>query len=209
MLSPEEVKSMMIAVADTVIENEAILGDADRQLGDGDHGLGMTRGFTEAKKQLEALNPTSVGQVFTTTGMALMSSMGGASGAVFGMLFQSGGMAISSAEGLDGNSLSTFLDAAAQGVMNIGKAKPGDKTMVDALVAAQEVVASVKDGPITNALAAAAEGARQGMENTKDMIAQHGRARTLGEKCIGHPDAGAISVTIIFKAASEFAASRG
>ena len=73
--------------------------------------------------------------------------------------------------------------------MNIGKAKPGDKTMVDALVPAQAAAANVKDGTIAEALAAAAEGARVGMEKSKDMIAQHGRARTLGEKCIGHPDA--------------------
>lgn len=205
MLNAEEVKAMVIAVADTVIANEDILGEADRQLGDGDHGIGMTKGFTAAKAQLEALEPTSVSQVFTTTGMALMSTMGGASGAVFGMMFQSGGMAIASAEGLDAVTLSTFLEASAQGVMNIGKAKPGDKTMVDALVPAQEAAANAKDGTIAEALAAAAEGARVGMEKSKDMIAQHGRARTLGEKCIGHPDAGAVSVSIIFKRMSEFA----
>ncbi|MDA9764316.1 dihydroxyacetone kinase subunit DhaL [Opitutales bacterium] len=198
---------MLIAVADMVIANEDILGEADRQLGDGDHGIGMTKGFAAAKAQLEALEPTSVSQVFTTTGMALMSTMGGASGAVFGMMFQSGGMAIASAEGLDAATLSTFLEASAQGVMNIGKAKPGDKTMVDALVPAQEAAANVKDGTIAEALAAAAEGARVGMEKSKDMIAQHGRARTLGEKCIGHPDAGAVSVSIIFKRMSEFAAA--
>ncbi|MCB1122801.1 MAG: dihydroxyacetone kinase subunit L [Verrucomicrobiae bacterium] len=207
MLNAEEVKSMMIAVADAVIDNEKALSDADRQLGDGDHGLGMKRGFTEARKQLEALAPSSVSQVFTTTGMALMSTMGGASGAVFGMMFQMGGTAIASAEGLDATSLSTFLDGAAQGVMNIGKAKPGDKTMVDALVSAQEAAAANKDKEFAEALAAVAEGAREGMERTKDMIAVHGRARTLGEKCLGYPDAGALSVSIIFKAASDFVSS--
>ena len=205
MLNAEQVKAMMIAVSDEIIRNEDVLSEADRQLGDGDHGLGMTRGFTAAKEQLEALAPTSASEVFTTLGMALMSTMGGASGAVFGMLFQSGGTAIASADGLDAASLSTFIDAGTQGVMNIGKAKPGDKTMVDALVGAQEAVAAVKDGSINDALAAAAEGARQGMEKTKDMIAQLGRARTLGEKTLGHPDAGAISVSIIFKTASDFA----
>ena len=205
MLNANDVKAMMIAISDTVIQNEDKLGDADRQLGDGDHGIGMTRGFTEAKKQLEALTPSSASQVFTTTGMALMSSMGGASGAVFGMLFQNGGMAIASAEGLDSSALFSFLDAGTQGVMNIGKAKPGDKTMVDALIPARDAAEAAKDQPISEALVAVAEGARQGMENSKDMIAQHGRARTLGEKCLGHPDAGAVSVSIIFKAASDFA----
>ncbi len=205
MLNAETVKAMMIAVSDEIIRSKDALCEADRQLGDGDHGIGMERGFTEAKKQLEALAPTSVSQVFTTTGMALMSSMGGASGAVFGMLFQSGGMAISSAEGLDAAALSAFLEAGTQGVMNIGKAKAGDKTMVDALIPAKEAAASNADKSITEALAAVAEGARQGRENSKDMIAQHGRARTLGEKCLGFPDAGALSVSVIFKTASEFA----
>tara|TARA_B100001123_G_scaffold428940_1_gene546656 strand:- start:2755 stop:3378 length:624 start_codon:yes stop_codon:yes gene_type:complete len=205
MLNAEEVKNMMIAVSDAVIQNEDRLSEADRQLGDGDHGIGMTRGFTEAKKQLEALDPASVSQVFTTTGMALMSSMGGASGVVFGMLFQSGGMAIAKAEGLDAQALSTFLNASAEGVMNIGKAKPGDKTMVDALVPAAEAAEVAKDNAIHEALAAAAKGAHQGMEASKDMIAQHGRARAMGEKCLGHPDAGTVSVSVIFQAASDFA----
>jgi dihydroxyacetone kinase phosphoprotein-dependent L subunit len=208
MLNADEVKAMMIAVSDEIVRNEAVLNEADRQLGDGDHGLGMTRGFNEAKKQLEALTPTSVSKVFTTTGMALMSSMGGASGAVFGMLFQTGGMAIASDEDLNGQSLSTFLKAGTQGVMNIGNAKAGDKTMVDALLVAQEAAAANKDRPLSEALAAVAEGARQGMENTKGMIAQLGRARTLGEKTLGHPDPGALSVSIIFKAASDFVANK-
>jgi len=194
----------MISVSDAVIQNESRLSEADRQLGDGDHGIGMTRGFTEVKKQFEALDPTSVSQVFTTAGMALMSSMGGASGVVFGMLFQSGGMAIARAEGLNGESLAVFLEAGSQGVMNIGKAKPGDKTMIDALVPAAEAAKGAKDNSIQEALAAAAKGAHQGMEASKDMIAQHGRARTLGDKCLGYPDAGAVSVSVIFQAASDF-----
>ncbi|MGY8695490.1 MAG: DAK2 domain-containing protein, partial [Verrucomicrobiia bacterium] len=132
-LSPNEVKEMLIAISDKIIESEELLSEADRRLGDGDHGLGMKRGFTAAKAQLEALEPTTVGQVFSTTGMTLMSTMGGASGAVMGILYQNGGTALGDADSLDAAGLSTFMTAALEGVTNLGGAKPGDKTMVDAL----------------------------------------------------------------------------
>lgn len=203
-LSPVETKNMMIAVSDKIIESEELLSEADRKLGDGDHGIGMKRGFTAAKTQLEALEPKTVGEVFTTTGMALMGSMGGASGAVMGMLFQSGGTALSDCQALDASALSKFLDAARDGVCNLGGAKPGDKTMVDALAGAQEA-GQLSDGKsLPEALAAVAAGATDGMEKTKEMIATMGRAKTLGEKSIGHPDPGAVSVSIIFSTMSDF-----
>ena len=111
-LTPADIKEMLLKVADVIIESEEILSQADRDLGDGDHGLGMQRGFSAAKAQLEALAPKTVAEVFTTTGMALMASMGGASGAVMGMLFQSGGAALGANESLDANGLCAFLRGA-------------------------------------------------------------------------------------------------
>ena len=105
-LSPNEVKEMLIAISDKIIESEELLSEADRRLGDGDHGLGMKRGFTAAKTQLETLEPTTVGQVFSTTGITLMSTMGGASGAVMGILYQNGGTALGDANSLDAAGLS-------------------------------------------------------------------------------------------------------
>ncbi len=206
MLLANEVKDLMIAVSDEVIGNEEILSEADRQMGDGDHGLGMKRGFIEVKKQLEGLATNSIREVFTTVGMALMGSMGGASGPIFGMLFHSGGMAIKDASHFDGDTLCAFLDGAVQGVVNIGKAKTGEKTMLDALVAAKVAASNNKEKPISETLAGVADGARQGMENTKNMIAKQGRARILGKRSIGYLDPGAISVYIIFKAASDYVA---
>lgn len=202
-LSPEALKSIMIAVSEKIIESEELLSEADRKLGDGDHGLGMKRGFTAAKEKLETLDPKTVGDVFTTTGMTLMASMGGASGAVMGMLFQSGGMALGTSETLDATGLSTFLTKALEGVTNIGKAKPGDKTMVDALHAAAEAGKSSSDQSIQDAFSAVAEGAEAGMKLTIDMIATLGRAKTLGERSIGHPDPGALSISIIFRTMSD------
>ena len=203
-LNPVEVKEMIVAVCDKIIASEALLSEADRILGDGDHGLGMQRGFTAAKLQLEALQPETVGSVFTTTGMTLMSSMGGASGAVMGMLYQSGGAALNDCQALDAQALSKFLDAALDGVCNLGGAKPGDKTMVDALAAAQAAGKASVDLSLPEAIAAVAAGANEGMEKTKAMIATMGRAKTLGEKSVGHPDPGAISVSIMFNTCSAF-----
>lgn len=205
-LSPSGIKAMMLAVSDKIIQSEELLSEADRRLGDGDHGLGMQRGFTAAKTQLEALDPNTAGQVFTTTGMALMASMGGASGAVMGMLYQSGGMALGNAEELDAAGVASFLKAAFDGVTNLGGAKPGDKTMIDALDGASNAVASGSASSVSEALQTAASGATSGMEATKDMIATMGRAKTLGEKSIGHPDPGAVSVSIMFQTMSDFAA---
>jgi len=205
-LSPSDIKAMMLAVSDKIIQSEELLSEADRRLGDGDHGLGMQRGFTAAKAQLEALEPNTAGQVFTTTGMALMASMGGASGAVMGMLYQSGGMALGNAEELDAAGVASFLKAAFDGVTNLGGAKPGDKTMIDALDGASNAVASGSASSVSEALQTAASGATSGMEATKDMIATMGRAKTLGEKSIGHPDPGAVSVSIMFQTMSDFAA---
>jgi len=203
-LSPCEIKAMLLAVSDKIIQSEDLLSEADRKLGDGDHGIGMKRGFTAAKAQLEALEPKTVGQAFTTTGMTLMSTMGGASGAVMGILYQSGGMALGDAETFDAAGLSTFLSAALDGVTNLGGAKVGDKTMVDALAGAQEAAAASTELSISDAMKAVAAGATEGMEKTKAMIATMGRAKTLGERSIGHPDPGAISVSIMFNTASDY-----
>ncbi len=203
-LSPNDVKEMMIAISDKIIESEELLSEADRRLGDGDHGIGMKRGFTAAKAQLESLDPKTVGEVFTTTGMALMGSMGGASGAVMGMLYQSGGTALGTNENLDASGYSTFLSAALDGVTNLGGAKPGDKTMVDALHAAKEAGEASSGKSTGEAFADVAAGAEAGMEKTKAMIATMGRAKTLGEKSIGHPDPGAVSVSIMFRTASDY-----
>lgn len=206
-LSITETRDMMIAVADKIIESEPILTDADRALGDGDHGVGMERGMTAVKEALAGQEFPSVGKVFMAVGMAMMSSMGGASGAVFGTLFRSGGKAIKDAETFGGPEAATFFKEGTEGVMSRGGAKPGDKTMVDALLPAAEKGSEVADQPVSDALAAIAEGAAAGRDASEDMVATMGRAKTLGEKSVGKPDAGAVSVAIIAATMAEFAAS--
>ncbi len=205
-LSITETRDMMVAVANKIIESEPILTDADRALGDGDHGVGMERGMNAVKEALAADEFPGVGKVFMAVGMAMMSSMGGASGAVFGTLFRSGGKAIKDAEVLDAAGIVAMFKEGTEGVMTRGGAKPGDKTMVDALLPAAEAGEKAAAATVSEALVAIADGAEAGKEASKDMIATMGRAKTLGEKSLGKADAGAVSVAIIAATMRDFAA---
>jgi phosphoenolpyruvate---glycerone phosphotransferase subunit DhaL len=205
-LTPDQVRHMMLQVADAIIAAEPMLSKADRDLGDGDHGLGMKRGMEAVKAQLEPMAPASAEQVLVATGTAMMSSMGGASGAIFGTVYRAGGKAITGRP-FDSESLALMLEAALEGVMKRGGAKPGDKTMIDALAPAAKAARAAISQPIGQALAAAAQGADEGTEASKAMIAQFGRAKTLGEACIGFPDAGACSVSVMLNTMSNYAAT--
>jgi phosphoenolpyruvate---glycerone phosphotransferase subunit DhaL len=204
-LSPNQVRLMMLQVADRIIESEAMLSQADRDLGDGDHGLGMKRGMEAVKDKLADLEPASVEPVFATTGMAMMSSMGGASGALFGTVFRAGAKALTGRPVLDSEGLALFLEGALEGVMKRGGAKVGDKTMIDALSPAAEAARAAVALPLREALKVVADAAESGKEASRAMIAQFGRAKTLGEACIGFPDAGALSVTVILATMRDYA----
>jgi dihydroxyacetone kinase-like protein len=204
-LSPTQVRLMMLRVADAIIEAEPLLSQADRDLGDGDHGLGMKRGMEAVKAQLEPMEPSSVEQVFVTTGTAMMTSMGGASGAIFGTVFRAGGKALAGRAVFDSEGLALLLEAALEGVMKRGGAKPGDKTMIDAVAPAAAKARESITLPLPTALTAVAAAAEAGKEASKAMIAQFGRAKTLGEACLGFPDAGACSVVVMLNMMRDYA----
>lgn len=202
-LSKDEVQAMLLLVADRIIENEPMLSEADRNLGDGDHGLGMKRGMEAVKEKL-APGVESIEKAFAGTGMAMMSSMGGASGAIFGTLWRNGGKALAGRDTFDAQGLADLIKAGLEGVMARGGAKPGDKTMIDALHPAMLKAQEVASQPLPEAITAVAQAATDGREASKAMIATMGRAKTLGEQSIGHPDAGACSVVVIFDAMKEY-----
>jgi dihydroxyacetone kinase-like protein len=204
-LSPTQVRLMMLRVADAIIEAEPLLSQADRDLGDGDHGLGMKRGMEAVKAQLEPMEPSSVEQVFVSTGTAMMTSMGGASGAIFGTVFRAGGKALAGRAVFDSEGLALLLEAALEGVMKRGGAKPGDKTMIDAVAPAAAKARESITLALSAALTAVAAAAEAGKEASKAMIAQFGRAKTLGEACLGFPDAGACSVVIMLSTMRDYA----
>ena len=196
---------MLLAVADRVIAAEPELSEADRNLGDGDHGLGMQRGMTAVKEKLGAMpEGEAIDKLFSAAGMAMMSSMGGASGAIFGTLFRDGGKALVGKATFAAPELAAFFRAACDGVMARGKAKPGDKTMVDALHPAAEKAAALADASLPDAVTEVAAAAAAGMDSSKGMVASLGRAKSLGQGSAGYPDAGALSVTVICEAMRQF-----
>ena len=195
---------MVKQVAISIIDSEPLLTDADRNLGDGDHGLGMERGMKAVIEKIESSSFNQISDVFKSAGMAMMSSMGGASGALFGTLFRNGGKALDGEETLNSDGLKSFLNAANEGVKSRGGASPGDKTMIDALEPAAQKASENISLPLYELISLVSQAADRGKEESKNMIATMGRAKTLGERSLGHPDAGACSVAIILKSMSEF-----
>ncbi len=204
-LTSPQFKEMLLRVADAIIAAEPLLSEADRNLGDGDHGIGMQRGMEAVQAKLGAQDDNSpLDKHAQTMGMAMMSSMGGASGIVFGSLFMGGGKGLVGHETLTSAALASFLKSAAESVCARGKAKVGDKTMVDALQPAADKAAECGEAPLAEAATAIAAAGVAGREASKDMIATLGRAKSLGEGSLGFPDAGACSVAIILETIRDY-----
>ena len=187
-LALQEVQEMILYVANGMLASKDRLTQADKAIGDGDHGVGMARGFEAVRKKLEGQEFAALDQIFNAVGMALMTSVGGAAGAVFGTLFRGGAKNLKDQSVLTAGNLSQLLLDGLQAVKERGKSKPGDKTMVDALEPAALESKNQIAAPLDTALAAVTEAARLGMEKTKDMVATVGKAKTLGERSLGYPD---------------------
>ncbi|CAN5353767.1 dihydroxyacetone kinase subunit DhaL [soil metagenome] len=198
-LSLDDVKARLIAACQAIVDNQDRLTKADQAIGDGDHGVGMARGFRAAREALETKPAATVGELFKNAGMAVLMKSGGASGAVFGTFLTGMGKALPGST-LDASSYVEALRQALAAVQTRGGAKPGAKTMIDALVPAIAAAASAQE--IEGALLLAGEGALAGVEATKGMIATTGKAKALGERSLGHPDPGAISLSLILGAFS-------
>ena len=208
-LDPAQTRAMLLQVADKIIAAEPELSEADRRLGDGDHGIGMQRGMEAAKAKIAEMDESAtVGELFGATGMAMMSSMGGASGVVFGSMFRAGTKVLKeSPQAFTSEGLAQLLRAAGETIMKRGGAKPGDKTMLDALIPAADKAEASTELPLSESLDLTATAAEQGRDDSCALIATMGRAKTLGEKSIGHPDAGACSVAIILRTMADCAAN--
>lgn len=166
---------------------------ADQVVGDGDHGLAIGRGFHAADAFLSSRVHTDVGELLEGMGTAMLTSMGGASGAIYGTLFRRGGHALIGRPSFDAEALANFLEEGLAGVTARGGALPGDKTIVDAIGPAATAARTSIGLPLADALIAVSLAATQGADSTKGMLASQGRARTLGERALGHVDPGALS----------------
>jgi phosphoenolpyruvate---glycerone phosphotransferase subunit DhaL len=203
-LTLSEATAMFLHVAARMQEGEDLLTQADKAVGDGDHGIGMARGFAAVQAKLEAAPPGTVAELLKTTGMALITSVGGASGVIFGTLFRGGARNVGAATVFNAETLACMLGDGLAAVQERGKAKPGDKTMVDALSPAAAAAAEMAAAPLDEALPPVAEAARLGLERTKEMIAATGKAMALGPRALGHVDPGALSMVLILQAMAEY-----
>ncbi len=205
-LSIEQTREMLLYVAKRVIENKQLLTEKDSAIGDGDHGTGMAAGFGKVIEKLTDMQAGTINELFTATGRTLISTMGGASGIIFGTMFHGGTKSMASMAEMDERSFADLFFFSLKAIKERGGAEPGDKTMVDAF---EPAAMSMRQDPTPGfpaMLERAAAAAKAGMERTKDLVAKYGRAKSLMERSIGHEDPGAVSVWIIFQAMHAYAA---
>jgi phosphoenolpyruvate---glycerone phosphotransferase subunit DhaL len=204
-ITASEVRAWIGAYATTIAEHRAELVRLDTAIGDGDHGTNMDRGMRAAMEKLEATDGDDIGALLKAVGMALVSKVGGAAGPLYGTLFLQMGMATSGRSELDLAGWREALEAGVKGVQARGKAEPGDKTMVDALLPALESLrAAEADGAaLGDALRRSAGAAEDGMKATIPLEARRGRASYLGPRSVGHQDPGATSSQLLLAAAAE------
>ncbi|MBO0829637.1 MAG: dihydroxyacetone kinase subunit L [Streptosporangiales bacterium] len=200
-VSHGQVRAWVEAFAAAVAEQKVALTDLDRAIGDGDHGINMDRGM---RAVVDKLAGDDVGGQLRTVGMTLLSKVGGASGPLYGTFFIEMGKAVGASAELSDADLVSAVEAGIEGVRKRGKAEPGDKTMVDALLPALDALREAVDGgaDLGTALARAADAAERGRDATEPLVARKGRASYLGERSAGHVDPGATSTALLFRTAA-------
>lgn len=178
------------------------LTELDSPIGDADHGINMDRGFTVVIERLPGVMDKDIGTILKTVGMALVSTVGGASGPLYGTAFLRAGTALADKQELMPEDLVAGFGAAVEGIQQRGKAQPGEKTMVDVLVPALEAMrqAIAQGNDVTAALRAAEAAAREAVPRTIPLLATKGRASYLGERSVGHQDPGATSSWLLIRA---------
>jgi dihydroxyacetone kinase-like protein len=198
-LDPQSLADALLDVAGAMRESVPELTHADQAIGDGDHGLAIERGFQAVATALAKSAHDDIGEVFETTGTAMLMSMGGASGAIYGTFFRRGGSAVRGRRSLDAECFATFLEEALRGVVERCGANVGDKTIIDAVTPAAAAANLLRHGSLSEALGRAAQAAEAGAERTRGLRATLGRARAVGERAIGHVDPGALSFSIMLR----------
>ena len=188
-----------------VIKNQTQLTELDSAIGDADHGINMARGMTAVIDKLDGHEPSHANELFKIVAMALVTSVGGASGPLYGTFFLRFAGAAGPATELDIEALAMAMDAGLTGIMERGKAEPGDKTMVDALSPAVDAMEAVikSSGDLATAVTSARDAAAAGRDATVPLVARKGRASYLGERSAGHMDPGAASMSLLFDALAE------
>lgn len=201
MVDNKKIIEILLNISKKINENKDYLTQLDNEIGDGDHGINLARGFLEVEKKLCTLEDKDIGTILKIVGMTLVSTVGGASGPLYGTAFMYAGKEMADRTQINLDDFKVILKTAIDGIMMRGKAVKGEKTMLDAMIPAHEAMINETDVDI--ALNKAIEAAKQGIEYTKTIIATKGRASYLGERSIGHQDPGATSFTYLLEAITE------
>lgn len=203
--------SKVIAIIEKIIadvdEQKLFFTELDNVIGDGDHGINLARGFDAVKDVMPTFEGKDIGAVMKTIGMKLVSTVGGASGPLYGTAFMKAGAYLNGKQEMNMDDFIGMMEVAIDGIQKRGKAVQGEKTMLDAMIPAYEAMkASYEaDADVKKALDAGVAAAEEGIEYTKTIIATKGRASYLGERSIGHQDPGATSFTLMLKAVQALA----
>jgi dihydroxyacetone kinase, phosphoprotein-dependent, L subunit len=194
-LNASDVRYVIDKIGAVIEENKDYLTELDSAIGDADHGINMNKGFQAVTLKLKSTDSDDIGNILKAVGMALVSNVGGASGPLYGTAFMKAGAYAAGKKEININDFVSMMDVAIEGIKMRGRAEAGDKTMLDALEpAAASLKNALQEGKTPlEALSAAKESAKSGAEKTKEIAARKGRASYLGERSIGHQDAGATS----------------
>lgn len=201
MVTKEQILQWLQSVATVIEQNKDYLTELDSAIGDADHGINMNRGFQKVVSQLATVADKDIGSIFKTVSMTLISSVGGASGPLYGTMFLRGSTAVANKSELIDEDMVLLFEAFVDGVVQRGKANLGDKTMLDSLAPATEAFKQAIATNLTTveALEKAVAAAEEGMKNTIPIVAKKGRSSYLGDRSAGHQDPGATSVYFILR----------
>lgn len=211
MVTKAEVLDFIRIYGDKMAAHRQELTDLDQVIGDGDHGINMNRGFKAVSEKLPTFADETIEEILKAVGMTLVSTVGGASGPLYGTAFIRAGASAKSKETLSDQDVVLAFDEGVSGIQYRGKAVQGEKTILDSMIPAIDAMKkSIREGnPMTVAFEEAEKAAWKGVEYTKTIIATKGRASYLGERSIGHQDPGATSMAYLFQAAKEAAQKSG
>lgn len=204
-ITTEDIVRWINQVAAVLHENRDYLTQLDSPIGDADHGINMDRGFKAVAEKLPTVANMDIGSILKTVGTTLVSTVGGASGPLYGTAFLRAGMATAGKNELYEADVVTMLEAALEGIKTRGKAQPGEKTMVDALTPALAAMkeAEQQNRGMSQLLRRGSDAAEAGVKATIPLLATKGRASYLGERSIGHQDPGATSSWLMLKALAD------
>ena len=199
MISTEKLLEMIRDMSGIIQQNKDFLTELDMPIGDSGHGINLARGLLAVEAKLPTLEGKDAGTILKTVGMTLVSTVGGASGPLYGTAFMKAGAKMAGKMELGIEDLAVMLHEAVEGIKMRGKSTVGEQTMLDAMVPALEALKE------TGSLKAALVAAEAGVEKTKGMIATKGRASYLGERSLGHQDPGATSFTLLLSVIARYA----